>query len=234
VLAYLRTVDWWGDSGTVQLVMPFATLAGTASFLGQPVSRDVGGLLDPSVRASINFYGAPALTLKEFAGYVQDLVIGGSLDVTMPLGQYDDARAVNLGTNRWSFKPEVGMSKTFGRWSVEGAVAVTLYGRNDSFFGGHSLQKAPLGALQTNVTRTFDGGIWAALGATHYLGGHTTLDGRARDDALRNTRVGATLSIPIDRANTIKLNASSGIGVRTGTDFDTVGFVWVYRWATPS
>ena len=232
-VAYARSFDWWGDSGKIDVVLPYATLSGTASLLGQPVSRDVSGLLDPRVRASINFFGAPALTAQEFAAYRQDLVIGASLQLTLPWGQYDPERAINLGTHRWIVKPELGMTKAWGAWTVEAATAVSVFQRNDDYFGGHTQDRAPIYSLQTSVTRSFSGGAWAALGATYYRGGRTTIDGVERDDALGSSRIAATLSLPVDRANSIRINASSGVHVRTGTDFDTVSVYWQYRWLSP-
>jgi Putative MetA-pathway of phenol degradation len=80
---------------------------------------DVDGFADPAFRLSMNFVGAPALTAAEFKNYRQDLIFGMSLRVTAPLGQYDAEKLVNIGTNRWSFKPEIGLSKAFGPWTVE-------------------------------------------------------------------------------------------------------------------
>jgi hypothetical protein len=50
------------------------------------------------------------MQLKEFAAYHQRTNIGASVVVSAPLGQYDPAKLVNVGTNRWAFKPEVGIS----------------------------------------------------------------------------------------------------------------------------
>jgi hypothetical protein len=229
-LAYARGLDFWGKSGKVDVLLPFADLSGTATVLDQPAERKVSGLVDPRVRASINLYGAPALSPQEFSSYRQDLVIGTSVELVLPLGQYDSQRLINLGTHRWSVKPEIGLSKALGPWSVEAAAAVAFYGSNDNFFGGHTLQQAPVYYLQASVTRTFSGGIWAALGATYYLGGRTTLDGITRDDALGNSRLGFTAAVPINRAHSIKVNVSTGVLVRTGSDFDSIGIAWQYRW----
>ncbi|HYA65657.1 MAG TPA: transporter, partial [Burkholderiaceae bacterium] len=119
ILGYIRAIDLWGLSSKVDLVIPYTWLSGSADYLGQPVQRIVNGFGDPAFRLSVNLYGAPALTLKEFADYHQDLIIGASLLVTAPLGQYDDTRLVNIGGNRWSFKPEVGGSKALGPWTLE-------------------------------------------------------------------------------------------------------------------
>ena len=113
-LAYARSLDVWGLSGKVLAVLPVAEASGSAKVKGQGRDRDVFGLGDPLVRLSVNFYGAPALSLNEFATYRQDLIIGASLQVTAPLGQYDSSKILNVGTNRRSVKPELGVSKAWG------------------------------------------------------------------------------------------------------------------------
>jgi hypothetical protein len=114
LLAYARALDVWGTSGKVDVVVPYAWLSGSADVMGQSRERDVSGFADPRLRFSVNLYGAPALSLQEFAHYRQDVIIGASLQVSAPLGQYNPDKLVNIGTNRWSFKPEVGISKAWG------------------------------------------------------------------------------------------------------------------------
>ena len=113
----------------------------------------------------MNFIGAPALTAAEFKNYHQDFIVGGSLRIFAPLGQYDSNRLVNIGTNRWSFKPEIGFSKAFGKWTVELAPAATFYTENGNFFGGQTREVAPIYSVQSNVSYTFRPGGWVALNA---------------------------------------------------------------------
>ena len=230
VVAYVRGIDLWGNSGKFDVIAPYSHLSGTALVAGQPRERVVSGAGDPRFRLSVNFYGAPALTLNEYRSYQPDLVIGASVQVTAPWGQYDASRAVNLGTHRWSIKPDIGFSKAFAPFTVDLTAGVTLFSRNDDYFGGQALEQAPLYSAQVNLSRDFGGGIWAALGATFYRGGRTTVDGAPKDNALSNSRLGLTVAVPIDRYWAIKFNASSGISTRTGTNFDTAGVVLQYRW----
>jgi len=230
VVAYVRGVDLWGNSGKVDVIAPYSHLSGTALVAGQPRERVVSGAGDPRFRLSVNFYGAPALTLPEYPAYKQDLVIGASVQVTAPWGQYDASKAVNLGTNRWSIKPDIGFSKAFAPFTIDLTAGVTLFSRNDDYFGGQALDQAPLYSAQVNLSYDFGRGIWAALGATLYRGGRTTVDDAPKDNTLSNSRVGLTVAVPIDRYYAIKFNASSGISTRTGTNFDTVGLVLQYRW----
>ena len=144
LLGYARALDLWGKSGRFDVIVPYTFLSGTATYQGNPVAREVDGFGDPLFRMSVNLYGAPALTLSEFRSYQQDVIVGVSLQVQAPAGQYDDTRLVNVGTNRWTFKPEVGVSKTLGPWTFELQAAVTLFTTNPDFFNGSRRAQDPL------------------------------------------------------------------------------------------
>ena len=228
-VAYARSLGLWGKSAKFDMVFPYTYLSGSATLSGEYVTREVEGFADPQFRFSVNFIGAPALSLEEFREYRQNFVLGTSLKVTAPLGQYDSNRAVNIGTHRWSFTPEVGMSKTLGPVLLEFAGAVTFYTDNDDFLG-QTKEQDPINSLQAHLVYTFRNGIWIAFDATRYTGGRTKVGGVEKSDLQQNARLGATLAVPIDRKNSIKLYASSGVETRTGSDFDSVGVLWQYRW----
>lgn len=230
VFAYARGLDLWGRSGKFDMILPYACVSGSAEFEGQPKSRDICGAADPSFRLSMNLTGAPALSLKEFAAYEQDFIFGASLQVAAPLGQYDPNKLVNLGTNRWYINPEIGISQAVGPVTLELTTGVTFFTRNDDFFGGHKKDQDPIYSTQGHLTYNFSRKVWGALNGTYYRGGATTVDGNKGDDLQSNTRFGATLSVLVNRYNSLKLYGSSGVATRTGTDFDTAGLAWLYRW----
>jgi hypothetical protein len=230
LFAYARTLDLWGKSGKFDVIVPYAWLSGSAIYQGQPIERVVQGFGNPLFRLSVNLYGAPALTLDQFRDYRQDLIVGASLQVSAPWGQYDDTRIVNIGTHRWFFKPELGVSKAFGAWTLEGAAAVTLYTRNDDFYGGNTRAQDPLYSLQGHAIYSFGSGLWASLDATWFGGGRTTINGQLRNDLQQNWRVGATLAFPVGIRDSIKLALSSGVSARTGNNFDLLAVGWQHRW----
>ncbi len=230
VAAYVRVFQLGGQSAKFEAVVPYAWLSGSATYKGEPVERVVDGFTNAAFRVSANLYGAPALTVQEFAGWQQDLIVGASLRVTVPWGQYDDTRIVNIGTNRWSFKPEVGVSKAIGPWTLELTAAATFFTDNDDFYGGKTRAQDPIYSMQTHVIYGFPSGIWASLDATYFAGGRTTIDGVRNSDLQQNWRVGGTLAFPVDRNNSIKFYASSGVAARTGNEYDLVGVAWQYRW----
>jgi len=229
-LAYSHIIDFWGQSGSLALAVPYAWLSASGEVFDRAASVRRAGLSDLTVRLSINLYGAPALSLPEFSGYHQDTIIGVTLLVTAPSGQYYPSKLINIGTNRWSFKPEVGISKALGPWTFEAEAAVTFFTDNNEFFGNGMRQQDPLFSIQGHAIYNFNPRLWAALDGTYYTGGRTTLNGSVDNDLQRNSRWGATLAYSLDRQNSLKLYFTSGVAARTGTEFKIIGAAWQYRW----
>jgi hypothetical protein len=230
VVGFATVLDLWGKSAKFDVVVPYTFLSGTADYKGDRVERKVDGFGSPAFRLSVNLYGAPALTLKEFADWEQDLIVGVSLRVSPPWSQYDNTKLVNIGTNRWAFKPEIGISKAVGPWTTEVKAAVLIFTDNDDFFGGNSVSQDPIYSVQANLIYGFKSGIWGSLDATYFTGGRTTLNGVRNYDLQQNWRVGGTVAFPLDRANSVKLYVSSGLSARTGNEYDLLGVAWQYRW----
>jgi hypothetical protein len=230
VMAYVRSLDVGGKSAKFDVILPYSSFSAHGLVDGQPRTREMSGLGDARFRFSINLFGAPALSVKEFANYQQDLIIGISLQASAPLGQYDNSKLLNLGNNRWSFRPELGISKAWGPWTLEVAPSVTVFTDNTDFFNGSTLAQAPIYLVQGHLIYNFASGAWASLDGTYFTGGRTTLNGVRGDNEQANTRAGLTVALPVDRYNSIKLNASTGISTRTGSEFSAFGVAWQYRW----
>lgn len=230
VLAYVRSLDFWGKSGKLDIIIPAAWISGQAKVRGQTVSREISGFADPLFRLYVNLFGAPALSMKEFASYKQDTIIGASLAVSPPGGQYDPHKLVNIGTNRWTIKPEIGISKAWGALIAEFAAGVFVFTDNDEPFLAKTQEQTPIYALQGHLIYSFGSGIWGALDANYYTGGRTTRDGKIADNLQQNWRVGGTLSFPVNRQNSIKISGNTVVHSRTESFFDTIGITWQYRW----
>lgn len=230
IVAYARSLDVWGKSGKIDVIVPYSHITGSATVAGQTRERNVTGFNDPRVRFSVNFHGAPALSLQEFAGYRQDLIIGASVQVSVPVGQYDEEKLINLGNNRWFVKPDFGISKAWGPFSLECSTGVFIFSRNDDYFGGKTLDQDPVSTTQIHATYSLGRGIWAAVSGTYDYGGRTKIDGLRGEEIDSNSRLGATLALPVNRNNSIKLFASTSIRTSRGSEFDLLGVIWQYRW----
>jgi hypothetical protein len=230
VFAFARSIKVGPMSGKIDVIVPYGWLSGSAEYDGQTVTRDVSGLADPRLRMSVNFIGAPSLPLSGFKDYKQDFVAGASVQVFLPLGQYDPLKLVNFGTNRYTIKPELGVSKTFGQMQLELTGGVLFFTINHDFYNGKTRSQAPIGSIQGHINYNFKKGIWAALDGTYYWGGHTTVEGVRGDDLQKNTRLGLTVTIPMSIHQSVKITLSTGVSTRTGSDYDVAGLIWQYRW----
>lgn len=230
VAAYARSIELWGQSAKFDVIVPYTRLSGSAVYMDEKVTREINNFSDPSFRLSVNFYGAPALSPKDFRRYQQDLIIGGSLQVIAPFGEYNKNRLVNIGTNRWAIKPQLGMSKSLGRWTLELSTAATLFTDNNDFYGNSTRSQDPLYSTQGYVIYSIGANIWASFDATYFTGGRTTIDDIHNNDRQKNWRVGGTFSFPLNPQNSIKLYGSNGVSARTGNNFDLFGIAWQHRW----
>lgn len=234
LLGYMRALDLWGDSGNLSFAVPYARVAAKGQINGPDstsvasVTRD--GFGDPAIRLAVNLYGAPALSAEQFKDYRQKTIIGTSLTVTAPLGQYDGSRLVNIGNNRWSLKPEAGVSRALGGWILEASSGVQFFTENRDFLGGHTRKQDPLFSWQAHAIYNFNPGLWSSVDATYYTGGRTSVDGILNSDLQQNSRLGATLGKSIGRQDAVKLYLSSGATARNGANFKTVGIAWQHRW----
>jgi hypothetical protein len=229
-LAYVRSLDVGGKSAKFDVIVPHSSFSANGVVDGQARTREMSGLGDPRFRFSINLMGAPALSVKEFAAYRQDLIVGVSVQVSAPLGQYDNSKLLNLGSNRWSFRPELGISKAWGPWTLEVAPSVTFFTDNTDFYYGNVFAQAPIYLLRGHIMYNFKSGGWVSLDGSYFAGGRTFVNGVSGNNEQENMRAGVTLALPVDRHNSVKLNASTGITTRTGSEFSVIGVAWQYRW----
>jgi len=155
VVGYLRTLGIAGRSANLGVALPYVRGNLEGKYLGEQLELYRSGLGDPRVRLAINLRGAPAMTPKEFMARKLGTIIGASLVVSVPTGQYDSTKLINIGNNRWAFKPEVGISREFGRWTLEGCAGVWLFTDNNNFYGGKTRTQDPITSLQTHVIYTF-------------------------------------------------------------------------------
>lgn len=230
MLAYGQTFAWFGRSASVLLAAPYVVgdISGNVGEDREEIRRS--GPADLRMKLAVNLIGGPALTSTEFAQREPTPTLGISLAVIAPTGSYDSAKLINIGANRWAFKPEIGYSQPWGRWSFEVYAGAWLFTDNDEFFGGTHREQAPIGALQGHVGYTIKPRLWLAFDNTFYTGGRSETNGVRNSDEQSSTRIGLTASLPVGARQSVKLSWSDGVATRTGTDFITYGLAWQYTW----
>jgi hypothetical protein len=225
------TFDLFGKLALASVAVPYAwgDVSGQVFEEARTVTRS--GLADTRVRLSVNLRGNDAMRLGEFVKAPRKAIVGTSVTMLVPTGEYDRTKLINLGNNRWGFKPEVGVAVPIGHWDIDAYAGVWLFTANDAFFpGGLERTQDPILAVQAHVSYTFKPRLWLAVDSTWYSGGKSRVDGGAPTVAISNSRLGATLSIPAGRRQSFKIAYSNGVSVRTGTDFSTVALGWQWLW----
>jgi hypothetical protein len=232
-LSYYHTFDFLGRTTNFTVVAPY----GWGSFMGTvadvPRIAQRSGSLDAYGRCSVNLVGGPAMQPAEFADWRQNVLLGASLEIVAPTGQYDPTRLVNWGGNRWSFKPELGYSERWGHWVLDAYAAVWFFTDNPEYYPGAQKQsEAPVGAVETHLSYDFRPRLWISLDANFWWGGATSQNGiQNAATNQRNSRVGVTASIPLTVHQSIKLSFSDGAYISYGGNYRSVSLAWQYGWS---
>lgn len=230
--SYQRTFDLSGRTATLQMNLPFARAETEGLVAGEYRRRDVSGMGDVRVRLAINLKGAPSMDREAFRALLADPkpIVGVSMILQFPTGQYDADKYINLGTNRWALKPAVGFIWPFHRrWMLEAELGAWIYGDNEDFVG-QTREQEPIGSAELHLIHIIRRGIWASLDANYYVGGKTTVDDVEQGDLQRNSRFGATLYLPFQRRHAVRLSLSTGVVTESGGDFTMAALGYVFLW----
>jgi len=240
VLAYYRSFGLFGRSANVLAAVPYGVGTFEGTVLGEQHSIYRSGLVDAQFRFSVNLLGGPAMTLPEIIQkkWRQKSLLGVSLKVVAPTGQYDPTKLINLGANRWRFKPEIGYSRAFGRFLLDGYASAWFFTRNPEFFSnnqyvtGTQVQtQSPIAAAELHLSYDVRPRYWVSLDANFWNGGKTSINGVENPVTLqRSSRVGVTASFPVTRHGAAKVSYAQGAYIRFGGDFRIVSVAWQYSW----
>lgn len=229
VTGYGHTFNLFGRTAGVSIMVPYGwgSMEGNVGETATRITRS--GFADMRARFTMNILGGPALKPREFMQRKPTTTLGASLTVSIPSGEYYPDKFINIGTNRWSFKPELGLSHPIGHWTLEGYAGVWFYTDNTEAYGGVVRQQDPLASFQGHVAYTFRPRLWLAWDITYYTGGEYRVNGTVTDQQ-SNSRAGVTLSLPVAKQHSIKLSMARGFFSRIGSDFNTIGISYQYFW----
>lgn len=235
IVSYMHAFALAGTSARVDIAVPYVHEARwTGQLEGAPASTERAGLADPLIRLSVHLYGGPPLKGQEYLSYRREhpvhTSVGAAIAVTLPVGEYESDKLINLGNNRFSIRPQIGVLHTRGPWSYELTGSAFLYTENDDFFGGSKLEQDPIYALQAHLVRTFKPGWWAACGGAYGWGGRATIDGLKKDNKKIDVLLGASFGMPLTKSQGVKL---AYVRTRTmesaGADSDSLILGWSLR-----
>ena len=232
ILSFYHSFDLFGRSANFTLAQPYGigNFSGTVVEVPKNVYRS--GLLDSVARFSVNLLGGPAMGPAEFSHWKQDTLLGVSLTVSAPNGQYDPTKLVNWGSNQWGFKPEVGYSQRIRHWIIDAYFGGWFFTSNDAYYPGtvtHS--EGPVGAFEAHLSYDFSPRLWVSIDANYWWGGAITTNGKY--NALtnqKNSRVGMTAAIPLTAHQSLKFSFSDGAYIRYGGNYHSYSLAWQYGW----
>jgi len=231
VLAYQQTISLFGRTSNFQFEVPFADATTVGMLVNGPGRREVSGIGDVSALLSINLIGAPTMNGESFLEFRQNprAVLGVSVKVVAPTGQYDRDGLVNIGANRWAVRARLGYSQPLvsKKWVMELAVGTWFFEDNDEFLG-FTRKQDPITAIDFSIIRRFRPGFWGSLDLNYYLGGRSTFVGNEGADFQRNSRVGVTFAFPFKGRHALKTSFSNGIVTRSGDDYQTFAISYIY------
>ena len=222
VAAYLQTFSLKGRTANILVELPYQWSTTWGILVDTPAQGSVSGFGDPAATLTFNLLGAPSMTPAEF----QQLrakprpILGTSLKVVVPIGQYDPNRLLNTGGNRWAVRAELGsIFPLHPKWLLEVDAGVWLIGDDPDFIAGYREQE-PIFEAQLHLVRRFKPGFWAAIDLNYFEGGRQTIGGREFIDVQQNSRIGGTVVVPFKGRHAVKLGYATGIFTEFGTDFD--------------
>lgn len=238
IFSYVHSLSFFGRTAGIMAALPY----GVGNVRGTVMDADTNayrsGLFDTTFRFSVNILGGPAMTVPDFRSWRQKTILGASLRVVTPTGQYDPTKLINYGANRWAFKPEIGWSRRWGHWILDGYAGAWFFTKNHEFFSrnqyspGINVQSQdPIGAFEGHVSYDVKPRLWASFDGNFWRGGRTTINGIQNPDSLqRNSRIGGTVSLPVSKHQSFKLSYNRGAYIRYGGNFNNVAAAWQYSW----
>ncbi|MFT3823698.1 MAG: transporter [Chitinophagaceae bacterium] len=227
-IGYARTFGLAGKLARVMVSVPFTFMSGKLVINGHDTSGVRNGFNDAQVRLGVNLTGSPAVTRQHFATYQQKTIFGVSLVINVPSGLYHKNKFINTGTNRWAFKPEIGVSKRFKRVYAEVYSGVWFYLHNNEYLGNKKLAQHPMFSIQGHACYYLKHQMWISVDGTWFNGGQTYVNNVAEGDLFDNWRVGGTWSFPVAKAHSLKLQFHVGAFATRGYNYNTISLAYQF------
>ena len=238
VLTLYHAFNFFGRSANITGSLPYAIGDFEGLVSGQQRAAHRSGMADIMVRMAVNLLGAPSLSPAAFVKTpLPRSMLGASLKVLAPTGKYDPTLLINVGTNRWAFKPELGYTRRAGPVTLDMYAGVWFFTSNNEFYNGgataplNTRTQEPIGAFEFHVSYDVKPRLWISADINYWRGGRTSVNTRESTNSLQaNSRVGVTGSVPLSRRQSLKISYSEGMIVRIGGNFRILSVGWQYGW----
>jgi hypothetical protein len=235
IVDYTRTFGAFQRFMWAEVDVPFARLEG--SIRGTDIGGSTTGSGDSRYEVGILLTGGPALGVESFADFRPAFGLGVSLAVTAPTGSYDPDRILNLGADRWSFKPEVALRCPFGpgeKWQLDGYANVYFFTDNTAYHGHEILRQEPLGGLEAHLSYSFSDRLWASLDTRYAFRGATSVDGVDQNNAQQVFVLGSELSVSIDSRNALLFELAKALVYHNAPNAGGFSVRYDFQWGKGS
>jgi hypothetical protein len=188
----------------VEASVPLAGLNGSVS--GTNIHGSAAGTGDSSYAVSALLKGGPALSVAQFADYKPITTVGVSLTITAPTGEYNPNKLLNLGSDRWSFKPEIALSHPFGtekRWECDAYANASFFTDNRSYHGVEILRQQPLPGIEGHISYSFTNNLWASLDTRYSSRGVTLVNGLNQNNTQQNFLLGSEVNVSLNARSSL-------------------------------
>ncbi|MGI9309092.1 MAG: transporter, partial [Gammaproteobacteria bacterium] len=231
VLAYVRALDVFGKTGQIDVLLPYSAGRWEGLLEGEPASTRRHGFNDPRVRFAVNLLGSPAQRGAEFVQPAINTILGVAVEVSAPLGEYKDDKLINLGSNRWMVRPQIGVIHNRNKWAAELTASVRFYTDNDDFNVDQTRKQDPMGSVQAHLIYTFKPGLWASLSGAYGSGGQNEIDDIEAGDRIGKYLLAASAGFSISSRQGFKFAYMRGVTTEnTGNDYDRFLFGYSMMW----
>jgi len=222
---FLHRLAW------VQPAVPIAGLSGSIS--GTNIRSSTTGTGDSAYQVAMLLKGGPALDVAQFANYKLAATLGVSLSVTAPTGQYNPGKILNLGSDRWSFKPELAASLPFGpgqKWVFDAYANAYFYTDNTSYRGTEVLRQEPLPGFEGHISYSFTSNIWASIDTRYCFRADTSINGVNQNASQRNFILGSELNVSLNPRNTLIFEFGDALVHQNGPAIKAFAVKYDYTW----
>jgi hypothetical protein len=229
-LTYTRYFGFVHRIAWVEASVPIADLSGSVS--GTRVQGSITGTGDSSYTLTTLLKGGPALTVAQFADYKPTTTVGLSLNISAPTGQYNPNKLLNLGSDRWSFKPEIALSHPFGaeqRWQGDLYAHAYFFTDNTSYHGVEILRQDPLPGIEGHISYSIHK-LWASFDTLYSFRGATFVNSVDQQNAQRNFTLGCETNLSLNSRNSLVFQFSKALVHHNGPDFAGFAVKYTYTW----
>ena len=230
-VSYTHNFAMLGQLAWVQASVPFASVSGSVA--GTDIAGSTTGLGDSSLQLAALLKGGTALSAAEFEKYEPSTTLGLSLTVSAPTGEYNADKLLNLGSNRWSFKPEFAVSKPFGAegsWVLDLYANVYFFTDDTAYHGTEILREEALPGVEGHISHDFTRSLWVSLDLRYSFRGGTIVDNVSQNDPQENLTAGTEVSWSPSSNHSLTFLFAKALMYRNAPAETVVALKYVYSW----